>query len=833
MSNQTLAAVLAFLMVGAGIGGYALMAETSAEDEVEQDLQIEGNEQTTINLPPSLALFSGLNKTWDGEPLEMYGYVVDEQPTSVMVRIEILRSSDFQPVHNFTVSPSVSGAFKFESVVSDASEWLVRAHAVDVDGLQSEFQTINFQIHEPLEYNSSATFYWTMPEENQTLGTLDVVVRHLYPETCTVFYLSNQGNLISASAVEADVFRASLDTSAVDVNGTIEATCGRFSQSTAILSVSLPLVEDLDVDADGDGVIDQRDACPETSEGEPVYENGCSSSQIDTDDDNVMDDVDLCPSTPPNTAVDQSGCPDSDGDSVNDLLDRCPNTPIVEAVDSFGCSPSQRDSDADGVNDANDMCPNTPSNTAVREDGCEHECGELDTLENADFTPCDWSDATHSKGAVENYEEVFHDSVKRLDIVISASRWSTMLDNMSELYGERSSSGGGPGGGGPGGGGPGGGGPGGGGPGGGLTEVDYEPIMVPANVVYNDTSWYRVGLRFKGHSTLQGAWSSGVDKFSFKLDFDEFEDEYPQIDNQRFYGFKKFSLKNNYADDSMMRDKISADLFREFGLASSHTAFYKLYVDFGNGPTYFGLYTLVEEVDDSVIENQFINDNGNLYKPDGDAASFAIGTFDETEFGKKNNDEENNYSDVRDLYNAIHDTNRTTDPAAWRAHLESVFDVDVFLKYLAVNGVIQNWDTYGRMTHNYYLYNNPENGLLTWIPWDNNEALQYGKQGGAHALDFSTLSDSNWPLISYIYNDVEYQNQYDLYLQEFIENHFNEQTMEVRYNAMMAVIEDAATSEQTGYTYLSSNSDFYNGVTTLINHASAREDAVETYLGEV
>ena len=57
--------------------------------------------------------------------------------------------------------------------------------------------------------------------------------------------------------------------------------------------------------------------------------------------------------------------------------------------------------------------------------------------------------------------------------------------------------------------------------------------------------------------------------------------------------------------------------------------------------------------------------------------------------------------------------------------------------------------------------------------------------------------------------------------------------MEVRYNAMMAVIEDAATSEQTGYTYLSSNSDFYNGVTTLINHASAREDAVETYLGEV
>ena len=41
--------------------------------------------------------------------------------------------------------------------------------------------------------------------------------------------------------------------------------------------------------------------------------------------------------------------------------------------------------------------------------------------------------------------------------------------------------------------------------------------------------------------------------------------------------------------------------------------------------------------------------------------------------------------------------------ATWRANLETVFDTDVFLKYLAVNTVVQNWDTYGRMTHNYYL----------------------------------------------------------------------------------------------------------------------------------
>lgn len=32
---------------------------------------------------------------------------------------------------------------------------------------------------------------------------------------------------------------------------------------------------------------------------------------------------------------------------------------------------------------------------------------------------------------------------------------------------------------------------------------------------------------------------------------------------------------------------------------------------------------------------------------------------------------------------------------------DEVADVDGFLKYLAVNGIIQNGDSYGRMPHNY------------------------------------------------------------------------------------------------------------------------------------
>lgn len=454
-------------------------------------------------------------------------------------------------------------------------------------------------------------------------------------------------------------------------------------------------------------------------------------------------------------------------------------------------------------------CSNDDSET---EEVMEEEEEEEVVIDDTDFEVTDWTTETHTKDVDPNFNEVFEDNtVKRLDIVITEARWQSMLNDMTTTYGAFGS---------------------GGGQGGGLVDTDENPIFVPAEVFYNDKQWYRVGVRFKGNSSLQSSWRNGILKLSFKLDFDEFEDDYPQIDNQRFYGFKKLSLKNNYDDRSMLREKVAGDVFRNAGLVGSHTAFYTLYVDHGDGPEYFGLYTLVEEVDDTVIDEQFSDDDGNLYKPDGDAASFAVGTFNEDEYEKKTNEDEADFSDVQALLTAINDDLRTTDAATWRANLETVFDTDVFLKYLAVNTVIQNWDTYGRMTHNYFLYNNPDTSKLTWIPWDNNEALQDGKRGGSLALDFSDLNTLEWPIIGYMYQDEVYKAKYKTYLQEVVDGAFNVSSMQALYDSYAALIATYATSEIDGYTFLNSSADFQTAVNQLKSHVSSRTSAVNTYLNE-
>ena len=121
-------------------------------------------------------------------------------------------------------------------------------------------------------------------------------------------------------------------------------------------------------DGDGDGVADKDDLCPESSG--PL--NGCP----DADGDGVADKDDACP----NAAGNLGGCPDADGDGVRDQDDACPNAagnvegcpdgdgdgvadkddacPTVAGTDN-GC-PSDPDSDGDGVPDSKDACPTTP-----------------------------------------------------------------------------------------------------------------------------------------------------------------------------------------------------------------------------------------------------------------------------------------------------------------------------------------------------------------------------------------------------------------------------------------------------------------------------------------
>lgn len=91
----------------------------------------------------------------------------------------------------------------------------------------------------------------------------------------------------------------------------------------------------LPADADGDGVIDASDNCPNSFKGAQVDASGC---ELDSDNDGVINRLDQCPRTPSGYKVDKQGCSiDNDQDGVLNAADQCPRTPLGAKVDAKGC----------------------------------------------------------------------------------------------------------------------------------------------------------------------------------------------------------------------------------------------------------------------------------------------------------------------------------------------------------------------------------------------------------------------------------------------------------------------------------------------------------------
>ena len=123
-------------------------------------------------------------------------------------------------------------------------------------------------------------------------------------------------------------------------------------------------------DTDGDGIPDTKDRCPEEAGSEELQ--GCP----DADGDGVSDIDDACPNKAGNAEM--NGCPDSDGDGVADNVDRCPEVEGDEA--NAGCP--WADSDGDGVPDKDDSCPDVAG--TIENSGCPADPTDLINFSNND-----------------------------------------------------------------------------------------------------------------------------------------------------------------------------------------------------------------------------------------------------------------------------------------------------------------------------------------------------------------------------------------------------------------------------------------------------------------
>ncbi|MBN1439181.1 MAG: CotH kinase family protein [Anaerolineales bacterium] len=233
-----------------------------------------------------------------------------------------------------------------------------------------------------------------------------------------------------------------------------------------------------------------------------------------------------------------------------------------------------------------------------------------------------------------------------------------------------------------------------------------------------------VGFRMRGQFSLR---TSGLKK-PWEIDTDAF------VDGQEYRNLRQLMLLNNIGDSTLLKEKLAYEMMYAAGLPASHTAFVELWIDIaddGRPPVYWGIYSLVERVDNKYIRNRFgaQSQGGNLYKAShaqrgpmdlvyyGDRIEDYPVRNGQYAYGKTSNEEEADYSDIVELCRVIDGTAYESEEDFRRA-LEGVVNMDAFLRYLAVVTLLDNWDSYPYTGNNYFLYHDPVTDLFEWIPWD-------------------------------------------------------------------------------------------------------------------
>ncbi len=232
-------------------------------------------------------------------------------------------------------------------------------------------------------------------------------------------------------------------------------------------------------------------------------------------------------------------------------------------------------------------------------------------------------------------------------------------------------------------------------------------------------TYTNVGIRFKGVSSLVRA-PNGY-KRPLKLDFNR------GAKGRRFLGVEAINLNNNVNDATQMHEALAYDLFRQAGIPAPRTAFAQVFLTVPGRfeKRLLGLYTLVEDVDDVFLERSFGTAKGLLMKPEmmrgvqylGPSWEMYVDRFHPRE--PKGGMDPDDPKRVMDFLRII----QSVPQDRFVAGLSQYLDPEPFLRFVALNALLANVDSFIGNGHNYFLYLHPVSHKLVFFPWDLNESF--------------------------------------------------------------------------------------------------------------
>ncbi|RJO69661.1 MAG: hypothetical protein C4523_05965 [Myxococcales bacterium] len=268
-----------------------------------------------------------------------------------------------------------------------------------------------------------------------------------------------------------------------------------------------------------------------------------------------------------------------------------------------------------------------------------------------------------------------------------------------------------------------------------MDPADFEALKTN---IYGET-WYPCVVTANGRTYNLGEQIRLLGNFSRSFPTKSFRITSPSgVDHPGFS--RKMNLKAEWDDPTHMRSFLAYHLYRQFTtVPAPRVRYWKVLVN----DAYYGLMVETERVGDNFLEANGRDAQRSMYEaayvyPGGTFVPIAAPETYDMYYAKKNGLPEDDYSDlVHFIENVIwpdFEDSDALDPGrdeTTTARVREALHVEHYLKYLAVNTLIQNADT---ITNNFYFsWQADPTGRLAWefYPWDMD-------------LTFGCLYDEDW-----------------------------------------------------------------------------------------
>ncbi|MBT8491479.1 MAG: CotH kinase family protein [Deltaproteobacteria bacterium] len=307
-------------------------------------------------------------------------------------------------------------------------------------------------------------------------------------------------------------------------------------------------------------------------------------------------------------------------------------------------------------------------------------------------------------------------------------------------------------------------------------DCQSEPFGSPFTYFEGDVTidgelFAQVGVRKKG---FFGSLSDIKPSLKIKLD------EY--VEGQELYGYERLTLNNNRQDPARIKQCLSYQLFAAAGVPAPRCNFARVTV---NGED-LGLYANVETVKKRFLRRYYEDEDGMLFE--GTLSDFREGWSGTLE--PKTNELEPDFARPDELTAILASANDSELIEA----LEPVVDLDLFYSFWAMEAFVAHGDGYAGNTNNYFLYVDPDDQRIDFVPWGVDSTFnQFAVQGPGGAPAASVYV--NGVLAKRLYQIPAGRARYFERLEELLEQVWDESALLAEIDRMESLIEAVAADD--------------------------------------